>query len=64
MTGFARASGAHDGVSWLWEMKSVNGRGLEIRCRFPAGFDFLEDRLRKLVKSRFERGSVNLHLQF
>ncbi|WP_293950103.1 YicC/YloC family endoribonuclease [Sneathiella sp.] len=64
MTGFARASGAHDGVNWLWEMKSVNGRGLEIRCRFPAGFDFLEDRLRKLVKSRFERGSVNLHLQF
>ncbi|MCF8468488.1 MAG: YicC family protein, partial [Sneathiella sp.] len=63
MTGFARTSGSHDGVGWLWEMKSVNGRGLEIRCRMPAGFDALEDRLRKLVKARFQRGSVNLHLQ-
>ena len=63
MTGFARTSGSYDGVGWLWEMKSVNGRGLEIRCRMPAGFDALEDRLRKLVKARFQRGSVNLHLQ-
>lgn len=64
MTGFARTSGAHDGISWLFEMKSVNGRGLEVRCRLPIGFDALEDRLRKLVKAHFERGSINLHLQF
>jgi uncharacterized protein (TIGR00255 family) len=63
MTGFARASGTFDGVGWLWEMKSVNGRGLEVRCRLPSGFDYLEDKLRKTVKSRFERGNINLHLQ-
>ena len=64
MTGFARASGSFDGIGWLWEMKSVNGRGLEVRCRIPAGFDHLEDPLRKLVKARFSRGNVNIHLQF
>ncbi|MZR21406.1 YicC family protein [Sneathiella chungangensis] len=64
MTGFARASGALDGLAWLWEIKSVNGRGLEVRCRLPAGFDFLEDKLRKAAKAKFERGNINLHLQF
>lgn len=63
MTGFARISGAHGEQSWLWEAKSVNGRGLEIRCRMPPGFDQLEDKVRKLVKSTFQRGSINLHLQ-
>lgn len=63
MTGFARASGSFDGVGWLWEVKSVNGRGLEARCRLPSGFDHLEDKLRKLVKARFERGNINVHLQ-
>ncbi|WP_373087102.1 YicC/YloC family endoribonuclease [Sneathiella sp.] len=64
MTGFARIGGSHGDTGWLWEMKSVNGRGLEIRCRMPAGLDQLEDRLRKLVKAHFQRGSINLHLQF
>ncbi len=64
MTGFARTSGALNGVGWLWEVKSVNGRGLELRCRMPSGFDYLEDKLRKSFKSRFERGNINLHLQF
>ncbi|MBT3396736.1 MAG: hypothetical protein HN423_06105, partial [Alphaproteobacteria bacterium] len=31
MTGYGRAEGAADGVAWAWEIKSVNGRGLEVR---------------------------------
>ena len=31
MTGFARAEGAHDGITWHWEVRSVNGRGLDVR---------------------------------
>ncbi len=63
MTGFARASGSTPSHSWLWEAKSVNGRGLEIRCRMPPGFDQLEHKLRKVVKAHFVRGSINIHLQ-
>ncbi len=63
MTGFARHSGGWESYSWLWELKSVNGRGLEIRCRMPGGFDKLEEVARKKLKSTFRRGSVNVHLQ-
>ena len=33
MTGFAHAEGEADGISWIWEVKSVNGRSLELRLR-------------------------------
>ncbi|MBV9587168.1 MAG: hypothetical protein JO213_20030, partial [Alphaproteobacteria bacterium] len=33
MTGFARAEGEADGISWVWELRSVNGRALELRLR-------------------------------
>ena len=42
MTGFARAQGHDEGCTWAWEIKSVNGKGLEVRCRLPQGFDNLE----------------------
>ena len=42
MTGFARKEGAIAGFSWTWELKSVNGRNLDIRCRLPGGYDALE----------------------
>ncbi|USG59987.1 YicC family protein [Sneathiella marina] len=64
MTGFARSIGSFKTYSWQWEAKSVNGKGLEIRCRMPAGFDQLEDKIRKLLKSTFHRGSMNIQLQF
>jgi len=63
MTGFARTSGAHKDFSWLWEAKSVNGRGLEVRCRLPHGFDKVEEVVRKRLKRKFKRGNINLHLQ-
>lgn len=64
MTGFARASGSYSEQTWLWELKSVNGRGLEIRNRMPGGFDRVEETARKLIKSKLHRGTVNFHLQF
>ncbi|WP_206374673.1 YicC/YloC family endoribonuclease [Sneathiella chinensis] len=63
MTGFARAKGEFEDYSWLWEIKSVNGRGLEIRCRTPGGLDRVEEIARKRLKARFNRGSINLQLQ-
>ena len=41
MTGFARTEGSTDGASWAWELRSVNGRGLELRFRLPGGLDGL-----------------------
>ena len=39
MTGFARVDGAGEGYRWTWEVRSVNGKGLDIRLRVPPGFD-------------------------
>ena len=62
MTGYARVEGVEGVVAWTWEAKSVNGRGLEIRCRLPAGHDALEIPAREAVAKRFKRGSINLAL--
>ena len=62
MTGFARAIGQDDAGAWTWEIKSVNGRGLDVRCRLPSGWDALEPVARAAVSSRFKRGNLNLSL--
>jgi uncharacterized protein (TIGR00255 family) len=62
MTGFARAEGEADGLTWSWELKSVNGKSLDLRFRLPAGFDALELPLRALIGERLKRGSVSVSL--
>jgi uncharacterized protein (TIGR00255 family) len=57
MTGFARAEGEGRGISWVWEIKSVNGRSLDLRLRLAPGFDALEPELRGELARRFRRGS-------
>ena len=65
MTGFARVDGAVAGYSWVWEVKSVNSKGLDLRFRLPNGFDQIEAAARKLAGDSFVRGnlSINLNLQ-
>lgn len=58
MTGFAAAEGEAGGMRWRWELRSVNGRGLEIRLRLPHGWDSLEPDARAAAQARFERGSL------
>jgi uncharacterized protein (TIGR00255 family) len=62
MTGFGRAEGEAGGCAWVWELRSVNGKGLDIRCRLPAGFEGLEPGARERVASRIKRGNVSLTL--
>jgi uncharacterized protein (TIGR00255 family) len=62
MTGFARADGVSPSFSWHWEVRSVNGRGLDIRMRLPSGFEGLEPRAREAVGRFVTRGSVNITL--
>jgi uncharacterized protein (TIGR00255 family) len=62
MTGFARAAGAAASFSWLWELRSVNGRGLELRLKLPPGTDQLEPVLRPAVAASFARGTIQASL--
>lgn len=62
MTGFARVRGAHGALDWAWELKSVNGKGLEPRFRLPPGYDSLEVPARQALARRLKRGSVQVSL--
>ena len=62
MTGFARAVADHDGVSIAWEVKSVNGKSVELRLRLPPGFERLEPPVRQAVQKRFARGNFQATL--
>lgn len=63
MTGFARESGTlPDGTSFVWELRSVNGRGLDLRLRVPNGLDAIEAALREAAGRRLKRGNVSATL--
>ena len=62
MTGFARSSGHRDRFRWSWELRSVNGKGLDLRLRLPQGFDHLESAIRKQISARLQRGNVQVAL--
>jgi len=62
MTGFARAQGEAPGTSWIWEVKSVNGRALDLRLRLAPGFDAVEPELRAALTQRFRRGNISANL--
>jgi uncharacterized protein (TIGR00255 family) len=63
MTGFARAEGSMGDIDWVWEAKSVNGRGLDLRCRLGNGLDALEPTVRKAAAQRFKRGNISVSLR-
>ena len=63
MTGFARASGGDGAAGWSWEVKSVNGRALDIRCRLPQGMERLDPAVRNAVSARLRRGNVTVGLR-
>ena len=62
MTGFARSDGASEGLSWVWEARSVNGRGLDVRLRMPPGMDAIEPAVREAISKRITRGNVSINL--
>jgi uncharacterized protein (TIGR00255 family) len=62
MTGFAREAGVTGPYQWAWEIKTVNGRGLEARIRVPTGFDAIGEEARSQFQRAFTRGQAQLTL--
>lgn len=63
MTGYAQSEGQIDALSWRLELKSVNSKGFDLRCRIPGGFDAFEANARALLTQRLKRGAISLNLQ-
>lgn len=63
MTGFAAKSGALPPHSWGWELRAVNGKGLDLRIRVPDWLPGLEAGLRAALSTGIARGNVTLGLR-
>ena len=56
MTGFARGHGVSGPYAWTWEIKSVNGKGLDVRLRTTGGWDAVELPIRARAAEALSRG--------
>jgi uncharacterized protein (TIGR00255 family) len=64
MTGYADRAGSAEGLAWVWEARSVNNRGLDLRLRLSEGAEALDPVLRQAVGGAIARGSVTITLRF
>nr|WP_321456809.1 YicC/YloC family endoribonuclease [uncultured Cohaesibacter sp.] len=62
MTGFTRVGGSFGRYNWTWEIKTVNGKGLDLRLRLPTGFDELDRSVRSIMSEMLTRGSCYVSL--
>ncbi|MBL4934959.1 YicC family protein [Clostridium sp. YIM B02515] len=62
MTGFGRGSIEEDGKSYVIEIKSVNHRYLDINIKMPRNLISLEDRIRKTISQKINRGKVDIFI--
>ncbi len=62
MTGFARSEGTSGRYRWAWELRSVNGKGLDLRLRLPSGMEALETAFRDIASQSLSRGNIQAGL--
>ncbi|MBR5734485.1 MAG: hypothetical protein IKX79_02945, partial [Desulfovibrionaceae bacterium] len=62
MTGFGRS--VREDAEWTqtWEIRSVNGRFLDLKWRIPSAVRGLESRFERIVRSAASRGRVEISL--
>ncbi len=58
MTGFARCNGTSGAYAWAWELRSVNGKNLDLRLRLPPGWDAVEAPARARAAEALSRGTI------
>lgn len=63
MTAFASRTGSLGSSSWVWEMRGVNARGLDLRMRLPEGIEGVEPALRAALTKALARGNITVNLR-
>ena len=63
MTGFASGQGAQEGLSWIWDIRSVNAKGLDVRTRVPEWLEGLETEIKSRTTKALSRGNVSIALR-
>lgn len=64
MTGFSKAESKKDGYVVTVELKSLNGRYLEMNTRLPKNLTHKEFEIRDLIKKTLCRGTVSCFINF
>lgn len=62
MTGFSKSEASESGVHVSVELKSLNGKSLDINCRMPKTLSHKELEFRELIRQYVLRGSVFLNV--
>lgn len=62
MTGYGRAEAGFEDWSWVWEVRAVNGKNLDMRLRLPPGFESLDPAVRRQVNKALARGNLQINL--
>lgn len=62
MTGFGRGEASGSGYQFSIELKSVNHRFLEVVVRMPRYLSSFEERIRKTLQDKFQRGRIEVHV--
>lgn len=62
MTGFGRCETNDDAWTHVWEVKSVNGRFLDVKWRMPGHLRSMENAWEKIVRTYASRGRVDISL--
>jgi uncharacterized protein (TIGR00255 family) len=61
MTGFARQElSAQNGARIVCEIRSVNGKSLDVRLKLPPGLERLETQIRQIIQSNVARGNLQV----
>lgn len=62
MTGFSKAEASTDSTTVSVEIKTVNGRGLDVNVRMPRSLSDKEFDIKNKVKKKVSRGTVNVYI--
>ncbi|WP_425448980.1 YicC/YloC family endoribonuclease [Dethiothermospora halolimnae] len=62
MTGFGRGENRDDKRQFTVEIKSLNHRYNDIIVRMPKHLNYLEEKIKKLVKSKIKRGRIEIYI--
>lgn len=62
MTGYGRGEATGNGRRFVVEIRSVNHRYADFAIRLPKEYATLEDRMRKYIQSRIDRGHLDVYV--
>ncbi len=64
MTGFGRGDSQVGDKCFQVELKSVNHRYMDVSIKLPKKFTYLEESIRKVIKSNIQRGRIEAYITY